>query len=307
MPMPMLVQTNVPKIVYRRKKGEHDSSLLLKLRTDKGIFFSTFAKNMLANGQISKISKLICDTGAYIQSQAGRVTAKEIQSKDLNSFVSYVDKEAEKKLVRGLEAIHPGCAFLTEEETVAQSQGKSRWIIDPLDGTTNFLHGLPAYAVSVALEVNRKLVYGWIYHIPAEALYFAQRKAGAFCNGKRIYISERKQLKDCLLATGFPYTTFSHQDAYMQLFAALMPQCRGLRRLGSAALDLVYTARGIFDGFYEVGLAPWDVAAGALIVQEAGGVVQDFSGGCDFMKNQQILAATPGIQAQLQTQIARFY
>jgi len=262
---------------------------------------------MLANRQIAKISKLIRETGVYIQSKANLVTANDIHSKDLNSFVSYVDKEAEKILVRGLEAIHPGCAFLTEEETVAQSQGKARWIIDPLDGTTNFLHGLPAYAVSVALEVDRKLVYGWIYDIPADALYFAQRKAGTFCNGKRIYVSEKKQLKDCLLATGFPYTTFSHQDAYMQLFAALMPQCRGLRRLGSAALDLVYTARGIFDGFYEVGLAPWDVAAGALIVQEAGGVVQDFSGGSDFMKNQQILAATPGIQAQLQSQIARFY
>ncbi len=262
---------------------------------------------MLTPAQTDKITDLIRSTGEYIQSQAARVSAQDVTSKDLNSFVSYVDREAEKQLVQGLDLIQPSCGYWTEEETVARSTESARWIIDPLDGTTNFLHGLPAYAVSVALEVNRELLYGWVYHIPAREMYFARKGGGAQMNGRPIRISQTKNLQDSLIATGFPYTDFTHQDAYMKLLAHLMPKTRGLRRWGSAAIDLVFTAAGRFQGFYELGLSAWDVAGGALIVTEAGGLVTDFSGSAQFMKQRQIIAAPPAIHQQLQTEIELYF
>jgi myo-inositol-1(or 4)-monophosphatase len=262
---------------------------------------------MLNSLQIQKLAKLLRETGAYIQSQAKRVNAKDVHSKDLNSFVSYVDREAEKRLVDGLNKIQSGCTFLTEEETVEQADGPARWIIDPLDGTTNFLHGLPAYAISVALEINGALHYGYVYHISADVLYFARKDGGAFRNGHRMQVSTTDRLADGLIATGFPYTDFTHQDAYMKLLAHLMPRCRGLRRWGSAAIDLAFTAEGKFQGFYEIGLSPWDVAAGALLVREAGGRVTDFSGQDDFMGRRQILAGPVEIHEALQREIELFF
>ncbi len=262
---------------------------------------------MLTEGQIQQIEILIRKTGQYIQSQAEAVSAQDVHSKDLNSFVSYVDREAEKQLVTGLNDIQSGCAFLTEEGTVTQDEGQARWIIDPLDGTTNFLHGLPAYAVSVALEIDGALSYGWIYHISADTMYFAEKRGGAFIDGRPITVSSSSQLADTLIATGFPYTDFTHQDAYMKLLSHLMPRCRGLRRWGSAAIDLAFTAAGHFQGFYEVGLSPWDVAAGALLVQEAGGRVTDFAGEVDFMGHRQILAAPPMIHEAMKKEIQLFF
>lgn len=282
-------------------------SLLLKIFFPWESLVHSQKKRMLTENQVLQIDNLIRETGKYIQSQAERVTAKDVHSKDLNSFVSYVDKEAEKKLVEGLEEIYSSCSFLTEEETVAQTQGNARWIIDPLDGTTNFLHGLPAYAVSVALEVNSDLVFGWVYHISADTLFFAKKNRGAFMNGLQIKVSASNRLADGLIATGFPYTDFTHQDAYMKLLAHLMPRCRGLRRWGSAAIDLAFTASGKFQGFYELGLSPWDVAAGALLVQEAGGLVTDFSGQDDFMGRRQILAAPAEFHAALKKEIQLFF
>lgn len=262
---------------------------------------------MLSEGQIEKITDLIQDTGEYIQSQARRVSERDVKSKDLNSFVSYVDREAEQRLVQGLERIQPGYGYWTEEETVARSTQSHRWIIDPLDGTTNFLHGLPAYAVSVALEIDRELQLGWVYHIPARQMYFARKGGGALLNGRPIHTSETTDLQDSLIATGFPYTDFSEKSSYMDLLAHLMPKTRGLRRWGSAAIDLVFTAAGQFQGFYELGLSAWDVAGGALIVTEAGGVVTDFSGSPHFMDNRQIIAAPPVIHRQLQAEIEPFF
>jgi len=262
---------------------------------------------MLTTAQTEKITDLIRSTGEYIQSQAARVSERDVTSKDLNSFVSYVDREAEKRLVRGLDRIQPGCGYWTEEETVARSGESARWIIDPLDGTTNFLHGLPAYAVSVALEVDRELFFGWVYHVPARDMYFAHKGGGAEMNGRPIQISETKKLQDSLIATGFPYTDFTHQDAYMNLLAHLMPKTRGLRRWGSAAIDLVFTAAGQFQGFYELGLSAWDVAGGALILTEAGGLVTDFSGSAQFIEQRQIIAAPPAIHQQLHAEIELFF
>src|SRR6056297_967331 len=262
---------------------------------------------MLTTAQTEKITDLIRSTGEYIQSQAARVSERDVTSKDLNSFVSYVDREAEKRLVRGLDRIQPGCGYWTEEETVARSGESARWIIDPLDGTTNFLHGLPAYAVSVALEIDGALSYGWSYHISADTMYFAEKRGGAFIDGRPITVSSSSQLVDTLIATGFPYTDFTHQDAYMKLLSHLMPRCRGLRRWGSAAIDLAFTAAGHFQGFYEVGLSPWDVAAGALLVQEAGGRVTDFAGEVDFMGHRQILAAPPIIHEAMKKEIQLFF
>lgn len=262
---------------------------------------------MLDNHALQQTQTLIREVGLYIQNESDRIRLKDIKSKALNSLVTYVDQEAERQLVAGLRDLLPHAGFLAEEGTVKTDATKNRrWIIDPLDGTTNFLHGVPAYAVSVALEIDGVLELGIIYDIPHDQLFFAQKGQGATKNGQAIQLSQNSSLADSLIATGFPYTTFEHQDEYMQFFAHLMPRCRGLRRLGSAAIDLAYTAEGIFHGFYESGLHPWDVAAGALIVREAGGRVTDYRGSPYFMKNQQILAASPSLHLQLQREISQF-
>jgi myo-inositol-1(or 4)-monophosphatase len=261
---------------------------------------------MLDTHALQQTQTLIREVGLYILNQSDRVRQKDIKTKALNSLVTYVDQEAERQLVMGLRDILPDAGFLVEEETVQTTAKDQRWIIDPLDGTTNFLHGVPAYAVSVALETNGKIQLGIVYDIPHDQLFFAQLGQGASKNGKALQVSQNPRLADSLIATGFPYTTFKHQDNYLQFFAHLMPRCRGLRRLGSAAIDLAYTAEGIFQGFYESGLHPWDVAAGALIVREAGGQVTDYRGGHHFIENQEILAASPSLHAQLQREISQF-
>ena len=238
---------------------------------------------------------VIRQTGSFIQQELGKVQEAAIEHKSLNSLVSYVDKTAEEQLVKGLSNLLPDAAFLTEEETVVQEEGRYRWIIDPLDGTTNFLHQLPFFSISVALQEAGKTIIGIVYEVNREECFYAWKNGGAFLNDRPIHTRNVDALSDSLIATGFPYYDYSRQDAFLEILRFFMLNTRGIRRFGSAALDLAYVACGRFDLFFEYSLHAWDVAAGAFLVQEAGGKVSDFSGGDDYLFGQEILAAAPGL------------
>ncbi|HHM21120.1 MAG TPA: inositol monophosphatase [Bacteroidetes bacterium] len=239
--------------------------------------------------------KIIKEVGTFIKTQQGKVSNQQIELKGLNSLVSYVDKTAERQLVAQLKKLLPGAFFLTEEETVEQKKGKYQWIIDPLDGTTNFLHQLPCYAVSVALQADGKTVVGIVYEPNNKECFYAWKEGGAFLNGQPVRCSSNNDLANTLIATGFPYHDFKRVETYTSILKYLMKNTRGIRRWGAAAVDLAYVACGRFDAFYEYGLNPWDVAAGAFIVEEAGGKVADFSGGPGFLFGREIIAANNGV------------
>ncbi len=237
--------------------------------------------------------------GEFIREQQQKITVADVQTKSLNSLVSYVDVEAEKMLVAGLHEILPEAGFLTEEETTSQEKGDTFWIIDPLDGTTNFLHGLPVFAISIALYHKGEVVVGVVYEIGHNELFYAYKNGGAFLNESPIKVSETGPLKETLLATGFPYHDFSKMPQYMNLLQDCFRYSRGMRRLGSAATDLAYVAAGRFNGFFEYGLNPWDVAAGAILVTEAGGRVSDFKGGKNYIFGDEILCGSTVIFDEL--------
>ena len=233
---------------------------------------------------------LVKETGEFIRQESRKFDHSKIEYKGKNDLVSYVDKEAEKRLVKGLSEILPGSGFVAEEGTSTHRSDIYNWIIDPLDGTTNFTHGLPVYAVSVALVKRGVLTLGVVYEINRDECFHAIKDQGAFLNHSPIKVSETKTLEKALLATGFPYYNFDQMQQYLTIINEFMQTTHGLRRMGSAAVDLVYTACGRFEGFFEYNLKAWDVAAGALIVQEAGGKVTDFKGGEDYLFGREIVA-----------------
>ncbi len=234
---------------------------------------------------------LVKETGDFIREESRKFDRDKVEYKGLNDLVSYVDKEAEKQLVYGLEKLLPGAGFFAEEGTSNKRSDIYNWIIDPLDGTTNFTHGLPVYAISIALMKRNELALGVVYEINRDECFHGTKGGGAFLNHVPIEVSKIDSLDKSLLATGFPYYNFEQMAQYLAILNDLMQKTHGLRRMGSAAVDLVYTACGRFEGFFEYNLNAWDVAAGALIVQEAGGRVTDFSGGTDFLFGRQIAAA----------------
>lgn len=244
------------------------------------------------------MEKQLCDeviavahkAGEFIQQNRKNISAQNIEYKGLNDLVSYVDREAERLIIESLKPLLTDAGFLAEENTIEQQQKKFLWIIDPLDGTTNFLHGVPCYSVSIALMENEKTVLGVVHEINLNETFYAWKNSAAFLNGKEIAVSKIAALKNALIATGFPYTNYSRLKEYMQVFDHCMKHTHGLRRPGSAAVDLVYTAAGRYDAFFEYGLNAWDVAAGAFIVQQAGGFVTDFSGNENFIFGKEILA-----------------
>lgn len=242
-----------------------------------------------------------------IRSAFGRVTSGMAEEKGHNSLVSEVDRLAEERLVEGLSRLLPGSAFLTEEAVVAQSAGRQRWIIDPLDGTTNFLFGVPLFCISVALEQEGELVLGLVHDVMADEQYVAWKGGGAWCNGQALRVSATAHLAQSLLATGFPYYDYAGTAAYLQVLEHFMRHTRGIRRLGSAALDLAWTARGRFDGFYEYGLHPWDVAGGAVLVREAGGMVSDFEGGPQYLHGKTLIAGNAAIREAVQSAINSYF
>jgi myo-inositol-1(or 4)-monophosphatase len=230
------------------------------------------------------------EVGEYIRQEAARFDHHVVEEKGLNDLVSYVDKTAEKKIVLGLSNILPPAGFITEEGTAGHSEEEYRWIVDPLDGTTNFTHGLPVYAISIALMRFDELVLGVVYEINKDEMFWAAKGKGAWLNESRIKVSDRTKLSESLLATGFPYNNFEQMAEYLKILREFMQSTHGLRRMGSAAVDLAYVACGRFEGFFEYNLNAWDVAAGSLIVQEAGGSVTDFSLGNNFLFGREIIA-----------------
>lgn len=230
------------------------------------------------------------EIGAWMKEERITFDQADVEIKGFNNFVSYVDKQAEQRFVTALELLLPEAGFIAEEGTSEKIGKRYSWIIDPLDGTTNYVHGIPFYCTSVALLDVDKLIMGVVYEPNNNECFHAMVGHGAFLNDKPISVSDKKELIRSLLATGFPYDDFHRENEYFGILKEFTKKSRGLRRLGSAALDLAYVACGRFDGFYEYGLNPWDVAAGALIVEEAGGHVKDFRGGDDYIFGEEIIA-----------------
>jgi len=250
---------------------------------------------------------VVTAVGAFIRQEVGKVAHEQVEDKSVNSLVSYVDRAAEERLVNQLGELAPNSVFLTEENTVENREGEWQWIIDPLDGTTNFLHQLPCFSVSVALRREGQTVLGMVYEINQDECFYAWESSGAFLNDRPIQVARNDQMQHALLATGFPYFDYSELSPYMDLLRKLMEHSRGIRRFGSAAVDLAYVACGRFDAFYEYSLSPWDMAGGAFIVQAAGGLVTDFRAGDDYLSTGKIVAGSPGIQPPLLEMISAIF
>ena len=246
--------------------------------------------------------------GNIINRGARELDLLTITSKGPKDFVSEVDREAERTIVETLLASYPDHAILAEEGTAKgdNADAENVWIIDPLDGTTNFLHGFPQYCVSIALAQRGVVTQGVVYDPVRNDLFTATRGRGAFLNDRRIRVSRRQHLRDCLIGTGFPFRDGSYLDTYLRMMKTMIEQTAGLRRPGAAALDLAYVAAGFYDGFWEVGLNAWDVAAGSLLIQEAGGLIGDLAGDSDFLHGGQVIAATPKVFAQMVTALSPF-
>lgn len=244
----------------------------------------------------------VCRTVAkFIQKERENFDTTRVEQKEkFNNLVSYVDKEAEKKLVTVLSNLLPQAGFITEEGTVEQSNSHEyNWIIDPLDGTTNFLHNLPVYAISVGLAHKQEVILGVVHDVVHNESFHAIQDGSAYCNDRVIKVSSAKSLTESLLATGFPYYQFDKRDAYLEIIKTFLDKTHGIRRLGSAAMDLAYVASGRLDGFFEYNLNPWDVAAGTFIVQQAGGKVTDFSGGKNFLFGGELCASNTSIHEEM--------
>ncbi|RNL56116.1 inositol monophosphatase family protein [Pedobacter jejuensis] len=255
----------------------------------------------------NKVISIVKLTGNFIRKEALEFDANKIEYKGLNDMVSYVDKTAEQMLVQNLENLIPNAGFITEEKTINRVGKTYTWIIDPLDGTTNFIHGIPAYGISVALYEDGLPTLGVVYELNRGEVFYSYKGGKAFLNKKEIQVSKNPDLKSSLLATGFPYYQFDKQAQYLKLLEEMMQKSHGVRRIGAAAIDLVYTACGRFDAFFEYNLQQWDFAAGCYIVQQAGGEVFDFSGGGDYFTKREILATNGKITAELLEAIKRYF
>ena len=237
------------------------------------------------------------EAGEYIRSQRETFSFGNVEFKGAHNLVSYVDKEAERMVIKGLSEILPGSGFLAEEGGGEYGGQSCKWIIDPLDGTTNFVHGLPPYCVSIALEEEGEIVLGVVYEITLREMFYAWKGSDAWMNGRKIAPSKVDDLGNSLVAIGFSYSALQI-DNFLDTVADYQRNTDGIRRLGSAATDLVYVACGRFDAYAQVNLAPWDVAAGAFIARRAGACVSDYSGGGDYVYGKQVVAATPLVYNQ---------
>ena len=243
----------------------------------------------------NQVVKITLEAGNYIREQRNEFSFDKVETKGLHDFVSHVDKESERRLVEGLTEIIPSSGFIAEEGTGEPKPDGLNWVIDPLDGTTNFIHGLPPYAISIALMDKQEIVLGVIYEVSLNECFYAYGNGKAYLNGKEISVSKISKVDDALIATGFPYYDYDRLQPFMQSMQYFMKHSHGLRRLGSAATDLAYVACGRFEAFYEYSLQAWDVAAGAFIVEQAGGRVSDFNGGKNYIFGKEIVAANGSI------------
>ena len=243
----------------------------------------------------SEVCNIAISAGNFIRQESNNFDIKDAMQKGTNDFVSYVDLEAEKILVKELSELLPAAGFITEEKTSNKTSGSTRWVIDPLDGTTNFMHGLPPYSISIALMESNDIILGVILDVASEELFYSWKEGGAWLNGERIFVSKAKEIKDTLVATGFPFKDYTNLSPYMNCLEYFIKNTHGVRRMGSAAIDLAYVACGRFDAFFEFGLNLWDVSAGILLIREAGGKVSDFSGANDNLSGMEIVASNNNV------------
>jgi myo-inositol-1(or 4)-monophosphatase len=240
--------------------------------------------------------------GEIIIRHMEQVDRLKITAKNGNEYFSEVDIKAEQAIINCIHKAYPGHGILAEESGSQDGDGESVWIIDPLDGTSNYLHGFPFFSVSIALKVKNRIEHGVIYDPLRHECFAASRGRGARLNDRRIRVSKQTQLSAALLSTGFSFRDATLAQKYLPTFEALFGKCAGVRRTGSAALDLAYVASGRVDGFWELGLRPWDVASGSLLIREAGGLISDFQGNDDFLKHGNVVAGNPKVfKSLLQT------
>lgn len=256
---------------------------------------------------IRQAINLVKSVGFYIKTESHKFSSSDIEEKGLHDLVSYVDKEAERRLVEELGKIIPSSGFIAEENPLLSRSENFNWIIDPLDGTTNFLHGVPVFSVSVALMHKEELIAGIVYEINRDECFYAWRDSPAFLNDQKIKVSSATSFDKVLVATGFPYHNYTRLPPYLDLLTDLMKTTRGIRRLGSAAVDLAYVACGRFDIFYEYSLNPWDVAAGAFIVLQAGGKVTDFQNKGNFLFGKEIIATNSLMHQQFCDKLGSYF
>lgn len=235
------------------------------------------------------------DAGTFIRNERKKLTVKDVELKSVASLVTYVDKETETAIVKRLRELIPSGGFITEEGTASYAGEKYKWVIDPLDGTTNYIHGIAPHSVSIALMEGDEVVAGTIYEVGQDEMFYAWKGSKAYLNNQEIHVAEAGRLEDTLIGTGFPYYNFDRVEDYIDAMRNLMKNTRGLRRMGSAAVDLAYVAAGRFDAFFEHGLHPWDVAAGALILKQAGGKISDFNGGNNWLFGGELVASSAAI------------
>lgn len=254
--------------------------------------------------QVVNLSKAV---GHTIKSESQKLVESDIERKGLHNLVTYVDKQSEKILVSELKKILPEAGFIAEEDSSLKTCDRYNWVIDPLDGTTNFVHNLPPYSISVALLDKEEPIVGVIYEINLDECFYAWKGGKAYMNGKEIQVSKTSILDDSLIATGFPYYDYSKLTNYMGLLSDLMKTTRGIRRLGSAAVDLAYVACGRFDVFYEYGLNSWDIAAGIIIVKQAGGQVTDFTSGPNYLFGREIIASNGNTHEEFLIKLKKYF
>jgi myo-inositol-1(or 4)-monophosphatase len=254
-----------------------------------------------------EIGKAAVEAGTFIRKEAEVFDTNLTERKGLNDFVSYVDKGAEKLLVERLSLVLPEAGFITEEGTSSKVGARYCWVIDPLDGTTNFLHGFYPYAVSIGLKEHNSVIAGVVYEVGKNETFTAWKNGGAWLNGRPAYVSQVTTLADSLIATGLPYSDFHNLEPYMESLTYLCRHSQGVRRLGSAATDLAYVACGRFEGFYEYGLHQWDIAAGIILVREAGGRVTDFSGNEENLRGDEIVASSADVFPEFFNSVSKFF
>lgn len=257
--------------------------------------------------KISKFEQEVKETATRAAIAAGQIltenltksSQRQISTKAAFDFVTEVDLASEKAIIEQIKSVFPTHNIFAEEQGAEQQSSEFLWIIDPLDGTTNYIHEFPFYSISIALKKGKEIIYGLIYDPIRQEIFDAFKEKGSFLNGKQIFTSPQASFQKALFATGFPFRDKTKIDIYLQSFAAIFRKAAGVRRAGAAAIDLAYTACGRVDGFWEIGLNAWDIAAGVLIVQEAGGIVTDFRGGQNYLNSGNVVAANAALHPEL--------
>lgn len=241
--------------------------------------------------------------GDFIRNNLGMLSEEDVDIKQASDFVTNIDRESEELVLTTIKKKYPHHHFLAEESIKERETGDYRWIIDPLDGTTNFIHTYPVFSVSIALEYRGEIILGVVYDPLRDEIFTAEKGKGTFMNGKHVKVSAISDLKNCLITTGFPFRRKKYIDDYLKLFKNIFHKVSDIRRAGSAALDLAYLACGRCDGFFEIGLSPWDVAAGSILITEAGGIVSDFGGGSDYLSSGNIVAGIPSLHKAILNEV----